>query len=94
MADSKKGFVRDNDGIIIYDETDDLFTDELTDESGNELMSNRDIFTDEYMLALADEFDADNARHERIQRLISIGVIVGSLLIIALFTILAIYQYI
>lgn len=68
---------RDKDGIILYDSTDDAEDSEVT--AGEE-----DIFTDEYMQAFADEEERKIKRIERIDRLVSVGVIVGIVLFISL----------
>lgn len=80
--------VRDEDGIIVYDESDDYFDDETAT-----LCDDEEIFTDEYMLAFAEKSDAEIAREKRVQRWISIGVIVGIILLAALFTAYARWRY-
>lgn len=92
----KKEFdvIRDEDGIIIYDESDDYSDDDLTDENGFILKSNEEIFTDEYMLDYAEKMDAKIAHEKKIQRWISVGVIVGCIMLVALFSVLAYWRYI
>lgn len=68
---------RDEDGIILYDSTDDMDENEVPAEDD-------DIFTDEYMLALADTEERKIARMKRIDRMVSVGVIVGIVLFVAL----------
>lgn len=68
---------RDEDGIIMYDSTDDMDVNEAQAEDFI-------IFTDEYMLALADAEESKIARMKRIDRMISAGVIVGIVLFVAL----------
>jgi len=66
--------VRDKDGLIIYDPTDDAFEeDECLAESDDAL------FTDEYMLAFAEKADAEIRRAKIIDRFISVGVITGTI---------------
>lgn len=68
---------RDIDGIILYDSTDDIDESEVTPEEEN-------IFTDEYMRAFADEEERKIKRMKRIDRMVSVGVIVGIVLFISL----------
>lgn len=67
---------RDKDGIILYDSTDDAEESEVTEEEN--------IFTDEYMRAFADEEECKIRRMKRIDRMVSVGVIVGIVLFISL----------
>lgn len=67
---------RDKDGIILYDSTDDAEESEVTEEEN--------IFTDEYMRAFADEEERKIRRMKRIDRMVSVGVIVGIVLFISL----------
>ena len=69
---------RDDDGIILYDSTDDMDEIELAEESG-------DTFTDEYMLQLAESEERKIARAKHIDRMVSAGVVVGIILLVALF---------
>lgn len=68
---------RDEDGIILYDSTDDADESEVTSEG-------EDIFTDEYMRAFADEEERKIRRMKRIDRIVSVGVIVGIVLFVLL----------
>ena len=68
---------RDKDGIILYDSTDDAEESEVSSMEEN-------IFTDEYMRAFADEEERKIARIKRIDRMVSVGVIVGIVLFISL----------
>ena len=73
---AKKQFykVADDDGVVIYDESDDF--DPVEDEvSDNGLMTNEEIFTDEYMDEYARKMDAKIARMKRNDWITSIGVI-------------------
>lgn len=72
----KKFETIEEDGVIIYDESDDYAPDE-DDASEFRLMTNEEIFTDEYIRDYAARMDAKIAREKRIHRLISIGVILG-----------------
>lgn len=63
--------MRDKDGIIIYDPTDDDLGD---------TRDNRDVFTQRYMLEFARRQDAEIARNQRIDRLVSVGVILSIIL--------------
>ena len=67
---------RDKDGIILYDSTDDAEEREVTEEEN--------IFTDEYMRAFADEEECKIRRMKRIDRMVSVGVIVGIVLFVSL----------
>lgn len=60
----------------IYDPTDDLFDDEVIDPA-HCLMTNEEIFTDEYMRDFAEKMDAKIAREKRNDRLVSVCVIVS-----------------
>lgn len=68
---------RDKDGIILYDSTDDAEDSEVTAEE-------EDIFTDEYMRAFADAEERKIRRMKRIDRIVSVGVIVGIVLFVSL----------
>ncbi len=68
---------RDIDGIILYDSTDDAEESDVMSEGEN-------IFTDEYMRAFADEEERKIKRMKRIDRMVSVGVIVGIVLFISL----------
>lgn len=68
---------RDIDGIILYDSTDDAEESDVMSEGEN-------IFTDEYMRAFAEEEERKIKRMKRIDRMVSVGVIVGIVLFISL----------
>lgn len=68
---------RDEDGIILYDSTDDADEGEVTSEEEN-------IFTDEYMRAFADEEERKIKRMKRIDRMVSVSVIVGIVTFVSL----------
>lgn len=68
---------RDIDGIILYDSTDDAEESDVMSEGEN-------IFTDEYMRAFADEEERKIKRMKRIDRMVSVGVIVGIVLFVSL----------
>lgn len=68
---------RDKDGIILYDSTDDAEESEVTSEGEN-------IFTDEYLRAFADEEERKIKRMKRIDRMVSVGVIVGIVTFVSL----------
>lgn len=72
----KKYETIEEDGIIIYDESDDYVPEE-EDDSEFRLLSNEEIFTEEYMHDYAARMDAKIAGEKRIQRLISIGVVLA-----------------
>ena len=82
--------VIEEDGVVIYDEGDDYDPgqDEATqtEEGGFRLMTNEEIFTDEYMQNYAKTMDEQIEREKRMQRLISVGVIVTIILFIGLIT--------
>lgn len=66
-----------------FDPTDDQADDEIID-SGHHLMTNEEIFTDEYMLDFAEKMDAKIAKEKLIQNIISVSVVLGCLLFISL----------
>lgn len=80
--------VIEEDGIVIYDESDDYDPGEdegIQSESESfRLMTNEEIFTDEYMQENARKMDEKIAKEKRQQRLISVGVIVTVVLYIGL----------
>lgn len=80
----------EEDGVVIYDESDDYDPGEdeeiHAEPGGFRLMSNEEIFTDEYMRNYAKKMDEKIAREKRSQCLISVGVIVAIILYIALIT--------
>lgn len=80
----------EEDGVVIYDESDDYDPGEeediQTEPGGFRLMSNEEIFTDEYMRNYAKKMDEQIAREKRNQRLISVGVIVAIILYIGFIT--------
>lgn len=70
----------EEDGIVIYDQSDDYDPGEDEDiktEDGFILPDNEEIFTDEYMQDFAQKMDAKIAREKRTQRLVSICVVIG-----------------
>ncbi len=81
----------EEDGVVIYDESDDYDPGEDEDvklessekDCGFRLLTNEEIFTDEYMRNYARKMDEEMAREKRIQCLISVGMIVGIVLFIA-----------
>lgn len=73
------------------DPTDDMFDDEVIDP-GNLLMSNEEIFTDEYMQVFAEKMDAKIAKEKKIDRLISIGVILGCVSVVVLISMYAYWR--
>lgn len=85
----KKFNMIEEENIVIYDEGDDYDPgeDEIIQSENNEdgsfrLLTNEEIFTDEYMQNYAKKMDKHIAREKRIQRLISVGVVVGIVLFI------------
>lgn len=80
--------VIENDGVVIYDESDDYDPGQNESEQAEEgdfsLMTNEEIFTDEYMQNYAKKMDAQIDREKRMQRLISIGVIIAVILFVVL----------
>ena len=71
----------EEDGIVIYDESDDYDPGEdencASEDGGFRLMDNEEIFSDEYMREYDRKMDAKKTKEKRVQRLISIGVISG-----------------
>lgn len=83
MKKNKFDIVEDDD-VVIYDESDDYDPGEDSAETGEfRLMTNEEIFTDEYMQDYAAKMDAKIAREKRNDRLISIAVIIGIILFVA-----------
>ncbi|MDE6560935.1 MAG: hypothetical protein K2K75_06125 [Muribaculaceae bacterium] len=78
----------EEDGVVIYDESDDYDPgqneSEQAEEGGFSLMTNEEIFTDEYMQNYAKKMDAQIDREKRMQRLISIGVIIAVILFVGI----------
>ena len=66
----------EEDGIIIYDESDDYVPEE-DDDSEFLLLTNEEIFTDDYMSNYSDRMDAKITREKRVQRLVSLGVVLA-----------------
>lgn len=88
----KKEFKKiEEDGIVIYDESDDYCEDELADLAGLHLKTNEEIFTDEYMRDYAAKMDAKIAHEKRLNKFISLGVILGCILMIGVFCAYAYY---
>ncbi len=77
------------DSIVIYDEGDDYYEDEVADSDGFRLKTNEEIFTDEYMQDFAAKMDAKIAREKRQNKLISLGVILGCIILIGMFCLYA-----
>lgn len=70
----------EEDGIVIYDQSDDYDPGEDEDINTDDdfiLPDNEEIFTDEYMQDFAQKMDAKIAREKRTQRLVSICVVIG-----------------
>lgn len=81
----------EEDDLIIYDESDDYDPgeDEPTKtEGGFRLMTNEEIFTDEYMREYDRKMEAKIAREKRTQRLISVGVISGIIFFVAILSLI------
>ena len=88
---SRKNYiVEDEDSIVVYDETDDQCDDEIVitgvvrDGEGFRLKENEEIFTDEYMQRYDEYMTAKIARMKRNDRMISGGVIMFVVTVIAL----------
>lgn len=77
------------DGITVYDESDDYCEDEVTGSDEFRLKTNEEIFTDEYMQDFAAKVDAKIAREKRQNKLISICVILGCIILIGMFCLYA-----
>lgn len=81
----------EEDGVILYDESDDYAPgeDEPAQTDGEfRLMTNEEIFTDEYMREYDRKMEAKIAREKRTQRLISIGVVSGVIIYTAILTLI------
>lgn len=88
--------VIEEDGIVVFDESDDYdpgedentLSDEMEEGSGFIMMTNEEIFTDEYMQEYARKMDEKIAKEKLTQSLISVGVIVTVILYVASITFL------
>ncbi len=76
----------EEDDVVIYDESDDYDPGEDDGSEEFRLMTNEEIFTDEYMQAYAEEMDAKIKREKRNDRLVSIGVVAGVITFVAIIT--------
>lgn len=80
MKRHKQFLVEEEDGVVIYDESDDYDPgedEEIKTEGGFQLPDNEEIFTDEYMQDFSKKMDTKIALEKRTQRLISVCVIIG-----------------
>ena len=80
MNGQKQFHVEEEDGVVIYDESDDYDPgedEEIKTEEGFRLPDNEEIFTDEYMQDFSKKMDTKIALEKRTQRLISVCVIIG-----------------
>lgn len=79
----KKDDIIEENGIVVYDESDDYDPgqDEINDNEFH-LMTNEEIFTDEYMRDYSERMDAKIARNRHNDRLISVGVIIAVIVFI------------
>ncbi len=75
----KDNTIRDEERDIFYDPTDDAFEDEVAG-----IKTDDEIFTDEYMLAFADEADREIRRHKRMDRIVTVSVILIVALCVAM----------
>lgn len=80
MSERKFETIED-EGIIVYDESDD-FAPEEDDASEFHLITNEEIFTEEYIQDYSAKMDAKIAKEKRNQRLISVGVVLSIILYI------------
>ncbi len=85
MAKEKFEIIEEND-VVVYDESDDYDPGEDEESEEFRLMTNEEIFTDEYLQAYAKEMDAKIKREKRNDRLISVGVVAGVIVFIAAIT--------
>lgn len=96
LHEMKKEEIIEENGVVIYDNTDDYdpAEDEEIECEGNfPFKTNEEIFTDEYMRDFASKMDAKIAREKRQQKMISVGVVLGSLIIAGLFCVYAYLKY-
>ena len=81
-------YLVEEDGVVIFDKSDDYDPGEVevnqSEPDSFRLMTNEEIFTDEYMQEYARKMDNQIAREKRLQRLISVGVIAAVILFIGL----------
>lgn len=76
----------EEDDVVIYDERDDYDPGEDEESEEFHLMTNEEIFTDEYMREYAARMDAKIKREKQNDKLISIGVVAGVIVFIAAVT--------
>lgn len=91
LAEKTYGYDFSDEDEDFCDPTDDMFDDEVIDPE-NLLLSNEEIFTDEYMQDFAEKMDAKIAREKKIDRLISIGVILGCVSVVVLISMYAYWR--
>lgn len=79
----RKYDIVEENGVVVYDGSDDYDPgqDEINDNEFN-LMTNEEIFTDEYMQKYSERMDAKIARNRRNDRLMSVGVIIAVIVFI------------
>lgn len=82
----------EEEGIVVYDESDDYDPGEdekyASEDSSFRLMDNEEIFTDEYMREYDRKMEAKKAKEKRVQRLISLSVISGIIIYIAILSLI------
>ncbi len=85
MAKEKFEIIEEND-VVVYDESDDYDPGEDDGSEEFHLMSNEEIFTEEYMREYSVKMDSKIKREKRNDRLISVGVVAGVIVFIAAIT--------
>lgn len=88
----------EEDDIVIYDESDDYDPGEDTEENTSDdnefhLMTNEEIFTDEYMDNYIQRMDKKIADEKKYDNITSVCVILGCILLIGLFVSYAYFRY-
>lgn len=77
--------IEDEEGVVIYDESDDYDPAE-NEISDNAMTTNEEIFTDEYMDEYARKMDAKIARMKRNDKITSVGVILFVIILVVGFS--------
>ena len=91
METKDKFDIVEEDGVVVYDSSDDYDSgeDEAVERDSSDendrfrLKTNEEIFTDEYMRDYAKRMDEEQTREKRYDNIISVCVIIGVIVVIA-----------